>query len=271
MNRGLLLKSVREVWPATLLFGLALLAVEGLLNYVFPTFYDDFFEPALRMQFIQNLARGLLGTEALREIGPKTLSSVAWVHPLVLAIVWAHEITLCTRLPAGEVDRGTIDLLLGLPVSRWQLYLCESSVWLATGLVLTAAGVAGSLIGGLAIRPELRHEPGRLLVVILNFYCLYLAVGGLSWLVSAASDRRGRAVGVVFAVLLGSFLLNVLDQFWRPARAVSFLSVLHYYQPMAVLRDAAWPARDMLVLLSAGLLLWLAGGLLFSRRNICTV
>ncbi len=112
--------------------------------------------------------------------------------------------------------------------------------------------------------------------VAVNFYCLYLAVGGIAFLVSSLSDRRGRAMGVVFGVLLASFLLNFIAQFWEPARYVSFLSLLNYYQPLALLQSpdtgwAAWPVTDMAVLTGIGVALWAVGGTCFARRDICTV
>jgi hypothetical protein len=114
-----------------------------------------------------------------------------------------------------------------------------------------------------------------MVVVTVNLFCLYLAVGGLACLVSAMSERRGRAVATVFGILLASFLLNFLAQFWPPAEAVSRLSVLHYYKPLGVLRpgvmDAGWPVADMLVLAGFAAVTWTAGGLWFARRDICTV
>ena len=84
------------------------------------------------------------------------------------------------------------------------------------------------------------------------------------------SERRGRAVAVVFAMVLASFFLNVLAQFWSVAERLSFLSVLHYYKPFAILQEAAWPVKDMLILGCCGAVLWSAGGFIFARRNICT-
>jgi len=31
-----------------------------------------------------------------------------------LALTWAHALLCCTRVPAGDVDRGTADILFGL-------------------------------------------------------------------------------------------------------------------------------------------------------------
>ena len=132
INVGLVSKAWREVWVSTLLFGLGLFTIEGLLAYALPRFFDQA-EPLLRLPFFQNIMRALLGTDLAGNFAPVVFVSFAWVHPVALVILWTHEIVLCTRFPVGEVDRGTVDVLLGWPVSRWQVYLSETAVWLGTG------------------------------------------------------------------------------------------------------------------------------------------
>lgn len=271
MNRGLMLKAAREMGPPTLLLGLGLLLVEGILAFVLPTFQQEIGEVLHRMALIQRFLKALLGTELPGEVGPDFLVALRWVHPVVLALLWAHAIICCTRVPAGEVDRGTVDILLSLPVSRWRLFFSESVVWLGSGIVLVAMALAGSALGSARVSADLRPSSARLAVVIVNLACLYLAVGGLTWLVSALSDRRGRAIAVVFAIVLASFLLNYLAQFWRPAQRLSFLSVLSYYRPMLILQDGAWPMKDLVVLGAAAAASWLSAGWVFSRRDLMSV
>ena len=111
----------------------------------------------------------------------------------------------------------------------------------------------------------------RPLAVIANLYCLYVAVGALVGLVSSLSDRRGRTVAVVFAIVLASFLFNFLTQFWPRARAVAFLSLLNYYRPLLILGDTTSPFADMLVVLATAAVLWTAAALNFARHDIRTV
>ena len=271
MSRGLISKTLREVWVALLLFAAGIMAFEALFAYVWPQFYEDFAGTILQVRFIQNIFKGLLGTDVGPNVGLTTFAGMAWVHPIVLSLLWGQEMIFCTRVPAGEVDRGTVDLLLGLPASRWRVFLCESAVWLFTGLVLVLSGVLGSQLGGLAAAEGMRQPIGRVLVVAANLYCLYLAVGGICWLVSSLSDHRGRAISVVFALVLVSFLLNFLGQFWEPARSVQFLGVLNYYRPVVILGEGGWPIANMLILVIVGGVCWLIGGAVFARRDICTV
>jgi hypothetical protein len=102
--------------------------------------------------------------------------------------------------------------------------------------------------------------------VLVNLLCLYAAVGAAGWFCSALSERRGRAIGVVFVFVLASFLLNFLAQFWEPAKRVEFLGILRYYRPLFILRDGSWPVRDLVVLLSVAIVLWVSAGLILARR-----
>ena len=270
MNRGVLLKTFRETWLATMLFGLGFFVFEALLAFVFPTFFDEMAGPLLNLPLFRNILRALLGVEVGDSLGPKVLGSMAWVHPIALTIVAGHEIVFCTRVPVGEVDRGTMDVLLALPVSRWQMYVSETVVWLGTGVVVLLMGMAGCLLGGLAVAPENRTDFSLLVRIVANLSCLYLAVGGLAFLVSTLSERRGRAIAVLFALVLSSYFLNVLAQYSDFAEKIAFLSILNYYKPFLIMQNSAWPVKDMLVLAGCGAVLWTAGGIVFARRDICT-
>ncbi|MGD2110499.1 MAG: ABC transporter permease subunit [Phycisphaerae bacterium] len=271
MNRGLINKSIREVWGATLLCGCGIMVFEMLLGFILRSFLVENIEQWYQVEFIQKIIQALLGAEIAENIGVEMLRTVAWVHPIILAMLWGYEIAICTRVPAGEVDRGTVDVLFGLPVSRWRIYVSESLVWAVGGVVVIGMGWLGSMLEGLSGPSEARLGAGQVLMIAANLYCLFLAVGALALLISSLSERRGRAVAVAFGIVLASFFLSFLAQFWEPAKALSFMTVLNYYQPMVVLRQAVWPVKDMAALLGFAIVLWTAGGCFFARRDICTV
>jgi succinate-acetate transporter protein len=107
--------------------------------------------------------------------------------------------------------------------------------------------------------------------VVANLFAVYLVVGSFTLLISAFSERRTRALGVVFAVLLLSFLLNFLAQFWEPAKSVSFLSIMEYYRPALIIQSGQFPASDIGILAAISAVCWLLGGFVFRHRSICTV
>ena len=165
MMRGLLLKTWHEVWLMTLLFGLALMAIIALLTFVYPQFQEELLEVFDRLPFIRPMITAMLGSEVGDQLNAETLQAILWVHPIVLTLLWAHAIVFCTRVPAGEIDLGTIEVLLGLPVSRRQIYYSETLAFLAAGLVILLLGFLEPLPGR-AFRsrrssPRVLSCPGR--------------------------------------------------------------------------------------------------------------
>jgi ABC-2 type transport system permease protein len=271
MNRGLLMRAFRESWPTTIVLGLVLVCVEAGLGFILPKFGGQMSQEWLQLDFARGIMKAMLGTEIADRIGPQMFQAMAWVHPVPLAVMWAHAIVSCTRIPAGEVDRGTVDVLLSLPISRWELFISETMVWLGSGIALLALGLLGNWLGGLGLPPAQRAQFTRILIVLLNLFFLYCAVGSFAWLISSFADRRGRATTTVFLVVLALFLLNYLAQFWQPLEKFVFLSPLHYHRPVFVLGSGAWPGKDMAVLLCSGVIMWFAAGTVFDRRDLCTV
>jgi len=198
------------------------------------------------------------------------LQAVVWVHPTVLTILWAQEIVFCTRMPAGEIDRGTIDLLMSWPVSRRVLFLSDGILWAFSGAVLLCCGLVGHRLATWMARTQAQPPMQVLGMILANLYAVYLTVGGVAYLVSSLSNRRGMAMAVVFGLLLASFVQNFLAQFWPLADWLSPVGILSYYRPAEILTTGICPTRDILLLSTVGAVTWLAGCEIFARRNILT-
>jgi ABC-type transport system involved in multi-copper enzyme maturation permease subunit len=271
MNRGLVEKTLREVWAWTLAFGCAAMVVEALLAYALPTFQQEISGAWFRIGFVREMFKALLGMDIADPVGPAVFTAIAWVHPLFLAILWAHQIAFAARMPAGEVERGTIDVLLGQPVSRMEVYVHESAVWLVSGAAIVGMALAGNLAGSHAVRGDVFPRAGSLVPLLCNLFCLNVAVGGIAYLISTLCNNRGKAIGWAFGVAVWSLLIAFLAQVWEAAGTVSFLSLMNYFRPGEILRDGRWPLADMAVLAAVAAVAWTAGAVVFRRRDILTV
>jgi ABC-2 type transport system permease protein len=270
MNRGLLQKSWRETWPPTVLFGGALFAIQAILAFALPKLQSQLSAQMASTPFFRNLIGAMIGADVSGDLGPEMFAAIPWVHPVVLALVWAHAIVLCTRVPAGEVDRGTIDVLLALPVSRWNVFVTESLVWLGAALSVVAAALLGNACATRLGGSTLDISVSRFLPVAASLFGVTTSVGAFAWLASCLSDRRGQALAVALLAVLASFLLNYLAPFWAPAHRIAWLSVLRYHQPLRVLQSGQWPWADLGVLLGAAAVMWVVAGTVFARRDLTT-
>lgn len=264
-------KAAREMGMATLLISLGLCVFHMAVASVFQFFKPEMMEQWFQMKLVQQLLAAFLGVDLGTTLGPAVLNVMEWAHPIVIALVSACAVMCCTRTPAGEVDRGTIDVLLGLPVRRITAYSAEAIVWSAGGLFMVGLGLVGYVFGRQLTNQEYVYGASSLLLVNANLYCLFLATAGIASFFSALCDRRGRAVGLSVAVLLASFFVSSFSAFNAVMKQLSVLSVMNYYRPFRILQGNVSPLPDMIVLLAMGAVLWISGGVVFTRRDIRTV
>ncbi|MBK9187509.1 MAG: ABC transporter permease subunit [Phycisphaerales bacterium] len=271
INVGLIRRALRETWGTTLLLGGVLFAFAGVLAIALPRFQRQVEEKLQAMPFLQVMREAMLGEGAGTARGAEIAVSIAWAHPAILSLIAAHAIICCTRVPAAEVERGSIDILMGLPISRWQLHLAEGLAWVGGIVALLALGICGSLVGSRFVEPALRPDPWTLLIVVANLGALAFTVAGCATLFSTLSDRRGRAAMAGVVLTLGWLVLNYLAGIWEPAQSVRWLSAFDYYRPLEIVTGKGWPLANLAVLLGTGLVAWIVAGVVFSRRALASL
>lgn len=264
-------KTARDTAALLVIVVLGILLFECLIVRALGEFAEEITEIWFSHPFLTNLVKALVGADLAENITATSLMTIGFAHPLLYALVWGFVLATCTRVIGGEIDRGTADLLLSLPISRARVYASVSAVWMLAGVPACLAPLVGIWLGEWAFPLSEPLELSRLRIVPLNLFALYLAVGCGTMLVSSLVARRGLAIAIVLAVLLGAFLLSFLAQFWSLAERLSFLGILHYYRPLECVRTSNWPLKDTGVLCGAALVFWLTGLWWFSRRDIPAV
>ena len=268
MNVAVMKKTARDSFMVWVIVLLTIVVFECLLVRALGEFASEFQELWASRLFLRNLVHALLGADLAGDLTATSLITIGFAHPILYTLVWGFVLATGTRVLAGEVDRGTADLLLSLPISRPRVYASVSLVWALAGIPMCLAPLAGIWLGEWASPMSEPLEYSRLRLPPANLYALYLAIGGGTMLVSSFLSRRGVAIAIVLAALLASFLLSFLTQFWSLAKTMSFLGILHYYRPLETVRTGQWPLAEMGVLCAVGGALWLGGMYWFSRRDI---
>lgn len=121
INMGLIRRACREMAPTTLLCAVLLATISGLLAYALPQFQARVIQRAMPPAFMQ-MRNVMLGVDAeRRDRGYRVLNRV--VAPGgddPAAGTGDYRVYACQR---GEIDAGSIDMLMGLPISRRQLFM----------------------------------------------------------------------------------------------------------------------------------------------------
>ncbi len=268
MNAAIVKRSFRDgAWILALVF-VAVVGFEMLYVVAIDNVAEDLLQLWRRIPIIQKMLEMLAGVNIDEDVSITSLMSLGMVHPFLLAACWALLITSGTRGTVRELDAGTADLLLTLPVSRATVYASVSILPLVSCVLLGVAAWIGLLVGGRLFGPEEPLNAYRVFIAAVNFCALLLAVAGGTLCVAAISSRRGVAVAVILATLLVSFLVNFLAVFVPVIERFSFLGFLHYYRPVDCARTGEWPVSDIVILLCGAIALWLVGMWRFARRDI---
>jgi len=266
-------RALREIVGTTLVFAGVLGAISGLLAFALPQIQARIMKQQFIPPPLKAFRDAMLGVDSSGAGVSEIAFAIAWSHPIVLTLLSAHAIMVCTRVLAGEVERGTVDVLLALPVSRWRLLCCETLAWVMSGVVVLGGVYAGSYVGAQFIKPEFRPEWSKLLMVWCNLGLVYLVIGCFALLLAHITDRRGRAVLGVIVVTIFSLLINflhTLDASLEFTKRLAFMSFLEYYKPFGMLISGEWPWKDLSILALAASVLWVSTGIVLARRDVTT-
>ncbi|NYZ13710.1 ABC transporter permease [Azospirillum sp. RWY-5-1] len=245
---------------------------------------------ALTLAFLGAAPTGTVGVGRL-EVTIVSLSSLTIFLLPLIALLLSFDAVV------GEIDRGTMTLLLSYPVARWQVLLGK---FLGHATVIAIATTVGYGAAGLALRlsgTEIDAEGWRALGgMIGSSVLLGAAFTALGYLASTAVRDRGTAAGLAVAIwllfvllydmgLLGLLvadggrtvtaevvnwllLANPADTY-RLFNLTGFQNVSLYAGTAGLAAQVQVPPAALLAVLAA----WVAGPLalasfLFSRRQI---
>lgn len=186
----------------------------------------------------------------------------SWIQIPVLIYTGLFAVSIATR----EIDRRTMEFLLALPVSRWEVIASRwGGMALALGLLHLAQFLA-VLLGVLAMGEE--PDTANYLLVTLNGWLLMLALGSVMLLVDMFIDDYGRGVGVNLGIALGSFAFHAGTETAEGAlRTIRNLLPLSYFEP-GVLTGGAVAWGDMGILAAISLIGLGLSIYLFQRKQI---
>ena len=191
---------------------------------------------ALSLGFLGSSPTGSVKADPLT-ITVVSLSSLSIFLIPLIAMLLAYDAVI------GEIERGTMALLLSYPVSRWQVLVGK---FLGHLIILTLATTAGYGLAGMAL--QLAHggldfaawKPFALLIVAsVLLGAAFLAMG---YLISAKVKERGTAAGIAigvwlfFVVIFDMALLGILVADSKQAITAPMLETILLFNPADVYR-----------------------------------
>jgi ABC-2 type transport system permease protein len=294
MTWALARKLLRDVWiawtvVAVLLFLFQILwsRIAQRITDLIGEFANRGFGPAALMNMVMRpgdfpaqMIQSIIGGESIQLDRADNFMSISYVHPLMLTILCVWAIGRAANAIAGEIDRGTMELLLAQPIRRTQLILAhlwvDAIVFPGLCLVIWTGTYCGTWWMGLQTATvEAQHvDPTRFLPALPCVFALLFAVSGMTMFLSALGRSRPRVWGWAITILLAMFLVNVLGQIWaEPLAWVRPFTIHYHYQPQLMILHDDWYADGkawfhLLTLLGVGITGYLLAWVTFCRRDL---
>lgn len=198
--------------------------------------------------------------------------ALAFVDPVVVLAATVWGITRGSDAVSGQLERGTMEMVLAAPVRRTAVFLTQALAAIV-GAALLCGVLMVSVWTAVAFGPWAgRVDPARFLPAVANVFGLMVCLGGIAALVSAADSHRYRTIGIMCGFYVLSILAKLVGRLSSTFAWVGGLSVLEVYEPQRLVGggpEAWWlVARYDGLLLGLGLASYLVGAVIFARRDL---
>jgi ABC-2 type transport system permease protein len=270
MTRWLIRKLLRDVRTGLIVVALLLIAFQCLWAKITDRLTGELLPKLAKSlpleAFFKAIFEGpgkiiltLMGGESIRLWNFADMMSISYVHPLTQIILCVWAIGRAAAAITGEIDRGTMELLLAQPVSRPRVlgaHLVVDAVAIPViCLSLWGGTCLGTYLVGLwepgATQP--RVNPLAFGPSLLNVATLLFAISGYTMWLSARGRFRGRVLGLAVLLTLLQFLINVVGQLLDAFEPLRPFTVFYYYQPQQIILRSDW-ASDLRVWERCGVL-----------------
>ena len=210
--------------------------------------------------------------------------AIVFVHPILTIGTALWAIARGSDCVSGEIGRGTMEMLLAQPVTRTAIFATQAIVTVLGAAFLAAATLIGTALGLTTVQLDGDVSTSRFVPAAVVLFALTFCLSGISALASSWGSQRSRTIGLMGGVYIVATVMAIVGRMsdgWQWMRYFTFMSA---YEPQAMVArpSEAWNvlAYDdgklagiglggrILVLLAMGLVCYLAGGLIFNRREI---
>jgi ABC-2 type transport system permease protein len=270
-NAALWTKAIRESWflflsLCVLLFAFTWVYVWLISKIDLPVLYE------FLLGGLKDLER-LSGVPFKEVATPEGRIALAFIDPLVHLGVMVWAISRGSDAVSGELERGSLEMLLAQPVSRLSVYLSKAVI-AVLGLVFICAALWGGLAVGinLIVKETDQVWPAMYIAPTINVFGFGFAMAGIAALVSSCDRYRWRTIGVMGALYAVAVLLKVIGRMAPGWEWVGYASIFWPFEPQRMVANLEDSWRLLLEyntpLLAGGMLSYVAGAVIFCRRDL---
>jgi ABC-2 type transport system permease protein len=271
MNRALWRKAISDAWLHLVVSSVLLLLFAWVFVWLMSHFPTDAVSFLLKwMSFLKPLVQ--VPIEALATRAGQI--SVLYVHVVTLLVCIGWALGRGSHSVSGEISRGTMDLLLSLPVWRVTVMAIPAVIATLGAAVLAAALWLGTAIGFATVDLGEPMSAGQFTPGAVNLFTMIFCVTGITTLISACSRDRWRTIALSGGLYIIAFILEMVRRLWPSGWWLTYCTFLSVFQPQELILEPRAARAHLFwyngTLLGLGLVAYVLAGIVLARRDIPT-
>jgi beta-exotoxin I transport system permease protein len=256
--RAVVRRGLRDNRRALINWGGPLSAMSALMAVVWPSIEDSM---STLMDSYPDKLKDAFNITAITDVEHYIdAEMLSFIVPLAVAFL---AVRIVVRTLSGAEERGYLDVVLTVPVSRRTLVVGAVAVAAAVtaavlALMTVVTWLAGVLVGA---------DPSFVVLGrgMANVWPLAMFFAGLAVLASGRLHTGGSVTAVAAGTLVGMYIIDLVGKLAEPVEPLRAVSAFKYYG--SAIQDGIDPLA-VAGLLVAGAILAVAGALLFERRDV---
>jgi ABC-2 type transport system permease protein len=270
MNLALWKKAVSDAW-LTLVVSSVLLVLFCWLFVWWMSFFDVS-KWGLFVNLLPDFVQPLVGVSMAKLATPAGQLSIVFGHLVTVLVCIGWAVGRGSDSISGEIGRGTMDLILSLPVWRFSVMAVPAVIATVGAAVLAMSVWLGLAIGLLCVRfpnpPSLvQFRPGA-----ANLFAMTFCFTGITTLISSWNRDRWRTISLAGGFFVVSLILKFVARMWPAGRWLGDLSFLNLFEPQQLILSPSahgWAGlHHDLGLLAIGFLAYAVAAAVFWWRDI---
>lgn len=249
-------------WMGILGWGIGLTLFSSIYIGVYPDMADE-------MASLANLSIYRMMGIDLASFAGYIASIVVQILPIILGV---NVVMMATGTLAGEEENGTLELVVAMPLKRWQIVTMKTvALLISIFLIMVIFGLGSALILNMVIESvdiSIDIEPIQLFYALIWTYPLMVAIFGISLFLGAFMPTRRSALIVMFTFYLASYLGNSVSAMVESMEWAANISLFSYVNTTATVFTDGADMTNTGILLAIGVIFFGLALWAFQGRNL---
>lgn len=257
---NLIIHEIRSRWRAILGWGFGLILFGAIYISIFPGLFEQL--KSLKDLSIYELVGMQLGSIE------GYLASVILIYITILLGIYC--IIASTSILAGEEDNGTLELIVAMPLCRWQILTAKAiALFVVVLFIMTVASVGNALVlAAIKINNPINVTSFELFTALISNLPLAFGFIMIGLFLGAILPNRRLSATAMTIFFTASFFGENIAGMVKPLEPIKYFSLFNYYNTTETIFTDGTRLSDIVILLGVAAVFYVLALISFKRRNI---